>query len=68
MYVLADTEPPAVLGLDTPFQTITQTPGLHMTCSFIKSCSVCRHVLSDGPAGGWAEETGSCVCEPTNLS
>lgn len=62
MDVLADIEPPAILGLDTPFQTITQAPGLHMTCSFIQSCSGCRHVLRDGCAGRWAGEMGfMCV-------
>lgn len=57
MNVLADIEPPAVLGLDTSFRTVAQTPGLHVACSFIKSCSGCRHVLRDSHAGGWAGET-----------
>lgn len=70
MDVLADIEPPAILGLDTPFQTITQTPGLHMACSFIKSCSGYGHVLRDGRAGGWAGEMeGLCVCvDPPTFS
>lgn len=69
MNVLACIEPLAVLGLDTSFLTVTQTPGLHMAYSFIKSCRGCRYVLRDGHAGGWAGGTGDlCVCELTNLS
>lgn len=30
MNALADIEPPAILGLDTSFQTSTQTPALHI--------------------------------------
>lgn len=69
MNVLAGIELLAILGLDTSFLTVTQTPGLHMAYSFIKSCRRCRHVLRNGHAGGWAGGTGDlCVCGLTNLS
>lgn len=69
MNVLAGIELLAILGLDTSFLTVTQTPGLHMAYSFIRSCRRCRHVLRNGHAGGWAGGTGDlCVCGLTNLS